>query len=142
MTAKGNLMRHSIALAAALLLSGELQARPGRLQEPSLAEADRDGDGSVTRSEFAQHRAERFTRMDRNGDGVLSADDLGRLARFRRDAAGRFRDFIRQADRNGDGRLTQDELREAPTPVFDRLDANGNGRLEAGEIRRPERQRQ
>jgi Ca2+-binding EF-hand superfamily protein len=129
-------MRHSIALAATLLLSGELQATPGRMQESALLEADRDGDGSVTRSEFMQHRADRFRRMDRNGDGVLSADDLGRLARFRREAAGRFRDFVRQADRNGDGRLTQDELREAPAPAFDRLDADGNGRLDAGEIRR------
>ena len=39
----------------------------------SFRQLDSDGDGKVTREEFAQA----FARLDRNHDGVLTADEAG-----------------------------------------------------------------
>jgi hypothetical protein len=83
-----------IALAAAatvLLLTTALAARaegdagdaprhhPPR---PPLKEMDTNGDGKITYEEFrtaAEKRIqERFQKLDRNGDGVLSKDDRPR----------------------------------------------------------------
>ena len=38
---------------------------------------DADGDGSVSAAEFAAKSPQMFTRMDRNGDGVITPDDFG-----------------------------------------------------------------
>ncbi|MCU0849580.1 MAG: hypothetical protein MUD12_16985 [Spirochaetes bacterium] len=38
---------------------------------------DADGDGAVTREEWITHHNELFKRLDRNGDGRLTPDELG-----------------------------------------------------------------
>lgn len=37
---------------------------------------DADGDGSVSKDEFMNHKAERFSKKDANGDGVLTEDEM------------------------------------------------------------------
>jgi hypothetical protein len=73
-----------------------------------FAALDADGNGQLSAEEFdrqpeamAELRRERaFTRLDRNGDGVLSRDELpSPVARLER------------ADADGDGRVTPDEMR-------------------------------
>ncbi len=49
---------------------------------------DDDGSGTVTIEEFNEDYARMVARMDRNGDGVLSADDAGRRGEGRRGGAG------------------------------------------------------
>ena len=44
--------------------------------EGGPGEIDADGDGGVTRDEFAAPVNDAFTRMDRDGDGRLSSDEL------------------------------------------------------------------
>jgi Ca2+-binding EF-hand superfamily protein len=41
-----------------------------------LKEFDLNRDGKVTRAEFDQANAERFKKMDINGDGVITPDEL------------------------------------------------------------------
>lgn len=98
--------------------------------------ADRNGDGIVTREEFAAARAARFDKMDRNGDGVVAKDDFKRLARFRPEAMDRLEMLIKQGDANGDGRLTRAELQASPMPIFDRVDANRDGKVDKAELDR------
>ncbi len=43
---------------------------------------DADGDGTVTKAEFTEPFAGKVQFMDRNGDGVLSRDDMGRRGRM------------------------------------------------------------
>ena len=59
---------------------------------------DLNNDGKVTRAEFDQVNADRFNKMDKNGDGVISADEL---AQFHQD---------------GPPRPSQDNSHAAPPP--------------------------
>ncbi len=37
---------------------------------------DTDGDGSVSKEEFMAHAEKKFSHKDKNGDGVLSSDEM------------------------------------------------------------------
>ena len=78
-------------------------------------EADTNSDGVIDATEFqaaveqraaeraAEHAAEIFARMDQDGDGQLTQEDLG----------GREGRLFEHADEDGDGILTEDELLNA-----------------------------
>lgn len=104
-----------------------------------LGAADADGDNQVTRAELEALRAEEFAYRDRDGDGAISLVDLSptrqRLADMAGDNEGRLgRGMLARFDENRDGRVTQAEFANAPTPVFDRLDANEDGVVTGEEI--------
>ena len=40
---------------------------------------DTDGDGSVSKDEFMSHAEKKFSDKDKNGDGVLDADEMKRM---------------------------------------------------------------
>jgi Ca2+-binding EF-hand superfamily protein len=79
-------------LAAALLLAsttafaegGDWQAKREAMQAQAFAQADADGNGSLSPQEFAnyntilqQQRGEhKFTRLDANGDGQVTLEEL------------------------------------------------------------------
>ncbi|MDX9974912.1 MAG: EF-hand domain-containing protein, partial [FCB group bacterium] len=97
-----------------------------------LRMADADDNGEVT---FAELQAlvpelvqEQFDRLDRNGDGVISAADLPSLPE---DPMEWLLRVLREADANGDGQVTFEELQAVAPSVtqeqFDRLDRNGDG---------------
>lgn len=60
-----------------------------------------------------------FRSVDRNGDGVLTVDEL--IATFGRNGANR---LLRSTDHNGDGRITLSELRRGPDDDRDDDDRN------------------
>ncbi len=66
----------------------------GGHRPPSFDELDADGDGVVSETEFfapmLEHGEERFVRMDENGDGSLTSDELvsGRPQRRGQQAGG------------------------------------------------------
>ena len=47
----------------------------GGMMGRMIAEADADGDGKVSRAEMRASSTKRFQEMDKNADGVLSADE-------------------------------------------------------------------
>lgn len=49
--------------------------RRGRMGMALMAQADRDGDRTVSRAEFLEASAQRFARMDTNGDGSVTAEE-------------------------------------------------------------------
>jgi Ca2+-binding EF-hand superfamily protein len=79
---------------------------------------DSDGDGRVSEAEYVARMSRGFQAMDRNGDGILEADEL---------PGGRGRPITL--------RQYQDNLRKQ----FHRLDRNHDGYLDARELTAPPR---
>lgn len=98
--------------------------------------ADADNDGVVTRDElllalpdWSEEQVDALIeRLDRNDDGVLSADDL---PSFPPDPAEVLLHILRLADTNGDAQVTFEELAAVVPGLtqvqFDLLDRNGDG---------------
>lgn len=95
--------------------------------------ADANGDGSVTRAEFASYRDANFGKLDRNSDGLVSPADFPRLAKRKPDALARLTQVLGNADSNGDGVISRSELAQAPPVMFDRSDTNRDGRVTKAE---------
>lgn len=127
-------MQKFLALLSVVLITSPACAQMKRDPGAIFDNADVNGDGVITRSEFQQSRAARFDKADRNRDGAVSRDDFKRLARFRPDAVERLNALISEADTNGDGRVTHGEMANAPMPLFDRTDTNQDGRVDRNEV--------
>lgn len=128
-------------LTGAAILAAPLAAqRFGRGQQAqrdpiaAFREADTNGDGSVSRAEYAAARMARFDKLDRNGDGAISRDDFGRLIRLAPRLARRIDALLAAADTNYDGRISRAEYAAMPMPLFDRLDLNHDGRIDGQEL--------
>lgn len=92
--------------------------RGGPNGEKRMKRLDINNDGVISRDEW-KGRPEAFDKIDNNGDGSLTREELGDAARRQ---AGR----LNEMDTNNDGKISRDEWKGAPNR-FDRLDANGDG---------------
>ncbi|MFP4519704.1 MAG: EF-hand domain-containing protein [Oceanicaulis sp.] len=115
------------------------EGRRGAYALIRLGAADANGDKRVTRAELEALRAAEFGYRDRDEDGAISLADLSptrqRLADMAGDDEGRLgRGQTARLDADRDGRVTRAEFMDAPTPLFDRLDANGDGVVTGEEI--------
>ncbi|GAA5483440.1 EF-hand domain-containing protein [Haloferula sargassicola] len=143
-------------LAAAPLLAQENDGPPGPPRgEPGpgrrppigafISKADTDGDGKVSKAEFdalerisnlpEEKRSKLFSRLDRNGNGVIEGDELkpprGRGPRPMPD--------LRELDLDKDGTISFEEFEkgrfvsqlpeEKRKRFFEHLDRDGDGRL-------------
>lgn len=113
---------------------------PIRLLAEILRDSDTDGDGQVTFEEMQMARPlltpEQFARFDKNGDGVLTREDLpappdNSLERLVR--------LLDAADANEDGVVTFDELQAVAgnltQEAFGRLDRNHDGIITSADLR-------
>ena len=116
----------SIASVATVILSSSLAFAHGAR---GLAALDRDGNGMVTRDEMRTTVLAKFDSADTNQDGLLTANELAARA------AARQQERFSKRDKNNDGRLTRDEVARMPEAVFKKLDANGDGALTSDEIK-------
>lgn len=119
-------------MCATLLTAGfaaPVTAQMGRFSSGNdwFAEADADSDGQVTRTEFQAMRDRNFSKLDRNGDGIVSPSDFPRLAKIRPDAYRRVTAMVEQADANGDGAVSHQEMVNSRAMMFDMADRDRNG---------------
>jgi hypothetical protein len=124
------------ALLAAPLAAQRFARGQGDQRDPVAAfkDADTNGDGAVSRAEYAAARMARFDKLDRNGDGSISRDDFGRLIRLAPRLGRRIDMLLAAADTNYDGRVSRAEYGAMPMPLFDRLDLNHDGRIDSQEL--------
>jgi len=98
-----------------------------------FTQLDTDGDGVVSAEEFANPPS-RFEIADADGNGVLSAEELTAMGQQRNEK--RVARMLERFDVNEDGALSQEEFaaRSGPSRMFDRLDANDDGSVSAEEF--------
>ena len=118
------------------------QAGMERMLKGMLRRFDEDKDGKVSRDEFPGSD-ERFERMDRNGDGFLSKDDLATDEAPKSDRpvtpdvdtprAPKAGSLLERLDKNGDGKLDRSEW-DGEAEAWKRLDKDGDGWVTAAEL--------
>jgi len=124
------------------------QGRQGGKKGGLLERNDTDSDGKVSKAEMQAGFAKHFDRVDKNGDGFLTEDEMPKRGKSRgQDREGRGRgnqnsNFAKRAakqfnrfDKDGDGMLSQDEAPRHLKDRFTQLDANDDGFLSQDEIK-------
>ena len=109
-----------IRLALAGAAFAAFAAFPAAAQPPAggpPAAAAEAPEGPMTRAQMQQQIQERFTAMDANHDGFVTATELG----------DRGPQMMDRLDTNKDGKLTLEELSGPMLARFDRADANHDG---------------
>jgi Ca2+-binding EF-hand superfamily protein len=117
------------ALATAGIAAGQ---KPHQGRGPGAAylfeKLDANGDGAITLEEMRAHAQERRKAADLNGDGQVSPEEIELLHQER--AAERFA----RIDANGDGVLSRDEVPDRYGHRFEKLDTNGDGVVSQSEM--------
>ena len=103
-----------LLLLPALFVAGAAGAQVQTRQD-YLRRFDTNGDGRISLQEYQDYMGRGFHAMDRNGDGVLSADELPNGVRART-------------------ATTLEGHRRALARMFDLLDTDNNGFLDANEL--------
>jgi len=98
---------------------------------------DTASNGYITQDEFVAAAKKRFAKLDRNGDGKLTPDELSTPRSDKAPALKRAQFAERRFDKldgNHDGVVTLNEYVAAAVAKFKALDAACNGRVTADEI--------
>lgn len=93
--------------------------------EDEFGAIDTDGNGTISESEAQAAGRRLFVRLDRNGDGKLSGDEVG--ARFSAPV-------FKAADPDADGTLNVEEYGALVTARFKSANANGDGLVDREEF--------
>jgi Ca2+-binding EF-hand superfamily protein len=146
-------MRKTIALvmSAGLGLTALAGAALADKGQGMFGRADTNGDGFVSKEEFAAARTAMFTKLDANGDGVVDQAELDKAREAwhqrraekaqadgstqaetpKKDHHGR---FMARVDTDSDGKVTTQEFAAAGDRMFAKFDANGDGKLAQDEM--------
>ena len=124
-----------VAMAPALMAQDAAPAAPGGEQGGHhhamgaggfIKHFDTDNDGKVSKAEF-KGPAEKFTELDKNGDGFITADEVPQAP-----AGGMHEGFIKHFDTDNDGKVSKAEFK-GPAEKFTELDKNADGFISADE---------
>jgi len=96
---------------------------------------DTDGDGRISRAEFAAAKQEKFNKLDANNDGVVSADEKAAASTGKKHwwSSDKAADKSTM-DTNQDHQLSATEEAAAADRTFNRLDTNSDGYLSESEF--------
>ena len=114
-------MRAMVVTAALALAACGPSAQEQRAQADAKAAGFRPP-SVITRVDYGSQADRRFRRLDRNGDDVVSREELPRAD-----------SRLSEMDRNGDGGITLSEWGEGMLARFDGMDLNRDGTLTSEE---------
>lgn len=96
---------------------------------------DTNGDGKITQDELKAAVQKRFAEFDLNKDGKVSEDEAKQVAESKLGERREKRaEWLKEADKNGDGKWSKDELPRMPERFFAKLDTNKDGVLTRDEF--------
>ena len=109
----------------------------GERMKNALKQMDADNDGAISFDEFRmpEGRDAPEMRMDANGDGEITRDEVSQIATQRTEEA---LDRFDALDADGDGVVTQGERRRA---AFNRMDGDGDGQITKSEFKQARKDR-
>jgi len=121
----------AFAIVAGFVATGAQAQEGGEKVEARFTQMDVNGDGEVTAAELETGALARFTETDTNGDGVLSKDEVLASAQKREAErmAKRVDKKFERMDADKDGNLTQEESqgRRDPAKMIAKLDTDKSG---------------
>jgi len=131
---------------------GTAKEAMARRVESFWKNADTNKDGVLDLKEYLAIQQKEFTRMDANGDGKLTREEMAaprkespRARTKAQEQAGQgegIKRLFANADANGDGKISREEAPEQISNRFDRIDSNGDGFITVQEIQEVMRKRQ
>jgi Ca2+-binding EF-hand superfamily protein len=108
-----------------------------------LRKYDKDGDGALSKKEFAARQADVFKKLDANADGFLTREEFAKAAKAmvsgarasRPGAGGGPGPVLGRMDTDGDGRISPEEWK-GRAELFKKLDLNADGYIDKKEMTR------
>ena len=136
-------------LISATLITLNSQAKPERedrdknrmppAPDQIIERLDMDGSGSIIKGEAKGFIAKYFDRIDANGDGKISDEELLHARENRGQKPKGGREYIIAVDTDQNGAISIDEATGAGLKKmvenFDRIDADGDGQISEEELR-------
>lgn len=92
--------------------------------EDVLPKLDKGKDGKVSRKEYIDGMARTFDQYDRNGDGILTREEIRLIDKIDAEK------FIQEADADRDGKILKREFEQAAKKRFTSMDKNRSGYIE------------
>lgn len=129
----GTIAAAGAALIAASAMAGEGKG-PGGHRDPGRGfdRMDVNGDGKLTADEMSEMHAKLIEDADADGDGAVTRDEMKAFHDAKR---AEFREK-HNPDANGDGVVDRTEYIDAAQKRFDKKDKNGDGVLSEDEMDR------
>ena len=117
----------------------EHEAKREEHAKARFAEQDANKDGKLSKQELAKLPGDWFERVDLNGDGFVTADEMAEAHAAMKDRFGKRggkhgEKRFEKMDSNGNGAVEQTEIAAHAKQRFERLDADKNGALSKDEL--------
>lgn len=127
----------ALPLAASADSTAPRADRMERHGERMLKKLDKDGDGSISKSEAeGTPLAKHFDKLDQDGDGKISATEREAMRdKFRERMQARHAEHFKRVDANADGTVSRNEFLDEASQRFDAMDQNKDGKLTQDELR-------
>ena len=135
-----------ITSTSALMITGAAVAKDGdrkhgkRGLQQMIEKIDTDKSGSISMEEFINLGAGKMVSADKDGDGILTADEIQAGMEAERQRR-RLERMTRRLDIDGDGTVTVAELKEMQAKKFAVLDVNSDGSLSEDELKKIRKKR-